>query len=265
MRPCHLAVAACLAVAVSAINPGLGALLLAVGLFSGVVWSALTPLILPALLPGEAKRGIVFAPPGARGPIPCRSFLGYSFTPGLFVFSAATILSDLAGYEVESPDGLISLTAATVLLLPLVFVPAAKMALDAAALRSLAAGRVYKVDLLPYFEEFTGLGAALGLLVYSGGLVSRALSARPGAPASSIGASLGYLAAYLLLVLYPSAVATLVYASLGLGRARRRLLAALRPSFVEARVSLHCYNCGVEVSGLEEECPRCGARLKPAG
>ena len=241
-------------------------LLVAFGVIAGLAWSFLAPRLTHRLIPKDVRESILVRPPVQGRDISCREFVYYSSIPGLFVFSVVTLFSDIANYQVASGGGIISLTVVTLFMLPLVFISASKMAVSTAQIDYVRGHYVRRIELIPYFEEFVGFGSMLGFLVYAGELLSKALSQAGPAQADIVsiaGENLGYIVAYLLLVIYPSTIATMIYMRLGFSKTRRRLLTMLKPSFLKLQVQFRCFNCGALLTGIEPVCPNCHTMLKP--
>lgn len=68
---------------------------------------------------------------------------------------------------------------------------------------------------------------------------------------------------YLIAVVYPSALAMLIYMSLGYNKTLRRLRRSLRPALAVLDLQLRCPNCNAPLTGREEFCPNCHAPLRP--
>ncbi len=275
MKACQLAIVGFLTLVVFAIGIEIALLLMFLGVVSGLAWTFLASKLTPKLVPRKIRESILFRPPLPSEEISCKDFVYYSFIPGLFVFSIATLISDIINYQIASGEGLIYLAVITMFLLPFVFISAAKMALNTAEIDFIEGHYIRRVELIPYFEEFVGFGALLGFLVYAGELISNTWSQYvevlgeagvkvvPEDIVILVSTNIGYILGYLILILYPSTLAMLTYMVLGYQRTQRNLILSLKPAFLKPQIQLQCFNCGATLTGREYICPNCQTQLKP--
>lgn len=247
-----MAAAAAANIALYFLNPFLALVALAVAPIAAASWICLSRAAAPLLVkPGR----IYYMEPGGHCTPGVAALAKYSVLPSLFSFSAATLIGDALGYPVATEEAFVDIIAATIILLPLIFVAALNYTLDTLEIGYVEASSTGRLSLPGWLDELVGAGAALSLALYIEGLAQAS---------GDVAAGLGYAMAYLLFTATPALTALVIYAYLGSPLVARKLVAEARPLLARPLIKLACHACGRPIVGGAEKCPYCGSRLRPA-